>query len=99
MDVFRPQTLDALVSIAEEGTMDDLCSDLETSLDRPVVNETHLEGRYRLHVQTPAGSKANFLTALRERTGLVITPGQRKMTFLRFRTTTDRAVANLAAPH
>jgi uncharacterized protein (TIGR03435 family) len=99
MDVFRPQTLDALVSIAEEGTMDDLCSDLETSLDRPVVNETHLEGRYRLQVQTPAGSKANFLTALRERTGLVITPGQRKMTFLRFRTTTDRAVANLAAPH
>src|SRR5581483_4200423 len=75
----RAQGLDALVGIAEEGTMDDLCHDLEGTLDRPVVNETHLEGRYRVQVQVPAGSKINFSAALREQTGLVIGRGQRKV--------------------
>ncbi len=90
--VERPgaQGLDALVSIAEEGTMDDLCHDLEGTLDRPVVNETHFEGRYRVQVQIPAGSKASFVSALREQTGLVIGRGQRKIVLLKFKAVGER---------
>ena len=54
----RAQSLDALFSIAEEGTIDDLCHELEGSLDRPVMNETHLEGRYRGQVQTVTAGNA-----------------------------------------
>lgn len=90
VDSLRPQSVDSLYSLAEDGTMDDLCHDLEGSLDRPVVNETHLEGRYRIEVQLPDDPKESFLTLLRERTGLVITPGQRKIMFLRFKAVDDR---------
>ena len=95
----RAQNLDALFSIAEEGTMDELCRDLEGSLDRPVVNETHLEGRYRVQVQTVTGSKANFVATLREQTGLVIRPERRRITFLKFRTVDERAAGNTAELH
>jgi len=98
MTTARAQSLDAILSVADEGTIDDFCHDLEGSLDRPVVNETHLEGRYRIQVQIPAGSKANFLATLRERTGLVIRPGQRKITFLKFRAVDDRATNVGAGP-
>ena len=94
-----PQSLDALVAVAEEGTMDDFCHALEGSLDRPVVNETHLQGRYRVEVQIPADSKTNFLTTLREQTGLVIRPGQRKITFLKFRPIDERSAANTVERH
>jgi len=95
----RAQNLDALFSIAEEGTIDELCRDLEGSLDRPVLNETHLEGRYRVQVQTLTGSKANFVATLREQTGLVIRPERRKITFLKFRTMNERPAGNTAALH
>ena len=95
----RAHSLDALFSIAEEGTIDDLCHDLEGSLDRPVVNETHLEGRYRVRVQTTAGSRTNFVATLREQTGLVIRPERRRITFLKFRTIDERAAGNTAGLH
>ncbi|HEV2577675.1 MAG TPA: TIGR03435 family protein [Acidobacteriaceae bacterium] len=85
VEELKPESLEALYSIGERGTMDELCRDLEGSLDRPVVNETNLEGRYRIEVQLPADPKASFLTMLRERTGLVIRPGQRRITFLKFK--------------
>ena len=94
-----PQTLDTLVAIAEEGTMDDFCHALEGSLDRPVVNETHLEGHYRVAVQIPADSQTNFLMTLREQTGLVIRPAQRKITFLKFRTIDQRPPGNPVEHH
>jgi uncharacterized protein (TIGR03435 family) len=99
MEQPRAQSLDALFSIAEEGTIDDLCHDLEGSLDRPVVNETHLEGRYRVQVQTLTGAKANFVVTLREQTGLVIRPDRRKITFLKFRTMNERPAGNTAELH
>ncbi len=64
--------------------MDDICWDLEHSLDRPVVNETELEGAYKIEVQIPPDSNADFLQRLRKETGLVITPGQRSVEFLQF---------------
>lgn len=94
-----PQSLDAVVEIAQEGTIDDFCHSLEGSLDRPVVNETHLDGRYQINVQIPADSKVSFLTTLREQTGLVIRPERRKITFLRFRTMDERSARNTAALH
>ena len=88
----RPQGLDALFGVAEEdATMDGFCRDLESALDRPVVNETHLEGRYRFQVHTPVDSKASFATVLRERTGLVIGPAQRRIVFLKFKTVDERS--------
>lgn len=83
-----PQSLDSLFGVSEEDTtMDNFCRHLEGSLDRPVVNETHLDGRYRFQVHIPVDSKVSFLTVLRDQTGLVITPGQRKITFLKFKPT------------
>lgn len=80
-----PQDLKAVISMFEEGTMDDICRDLERSLNRPVVNETELEGMYKIQVQIPPDSNANFLQRLRDETGLVISLGQRSVKFLDLR--------------
>jgi len=83
----RPEDLKAMYSVFEEGTMGDLCRDLEYSLDRPVVNETELEGAYKIQVQIPLDSNVDFLQRLRDETGLVISPGQRNVEFLNFQPT------------
>lgn len=85
-----PVSLHNLVSFADEGTLNDFCHDLEGTLDRPVVNETHLEGHYRLLVGALDDSNATFLAKLRKQTGLVISPAQRKIKFLKFKTVDGR---------
>jgi uncharacterized protein (TIGR03435 family) len=62
--------------------VDRLCDLLESELRRPVVNETGLAGRYRFHVQTRAQSNDEFIGALQEQTGLVVTPGVRDVAML-----------------
>ena len=78
-----PQGLEWIFGLSDDGTMDDLCRDLESSLNRPVVNETGLEGEFHVEVQVPNDSKENdFPERLRKQTGLVIAPGQRTVEFL-----------------
>jgi len=71
------------VSLA--GTVDDLCHHLERTLDRPVVNESGIAGRFEFNVQVPEGAPNDFLKRLREQTGLQILPAQRPVETLVFR--------------
>ena len=80
-----PVSLGAMTSVMMTGTADDFCHDLEEDLDRPVVNETNLQGVFEVDVEEPAeGAKNDFLERLREKTGLVISPGQRNVEVLVF---------------
>lgn len=94
-----PQALDALFGISVEGTMDDLCSNLESVLDRPVVNETHLEGRYQTDVHLTINSNVTFVTELREKTGLHLAPGRRSITFLKFKSVNGQPAPHVAELH
>jgi uncharacterized protein (TIGR03435 family) len=83
-----PVSLGAMTSVMMAGTADDFCHDLEEDLDRPVVNETHLQGELEVDVEEPEsraeGRKNDFLERLREKTGLVIAEGQRNVEVLVF---------------
>lgn len=69
------------VSISS-STMEQLCRTLETGLDRPVVDETHLTGVYDLEVHPSASTTEDFFASLHEKLGLMITPEHRDVTFL-----------------
>jgi uncharacterized protein (TIGR03435 family) len=69
------------VSISS-STMEQLCRTLETGLDRPVVDETHLTGVYDLEVRPSSSSTEDFFASLHEKLGLMITPEHRDVTFL-----------------
>ena len=53
--VSAPANLGAMTSAAMTGTADDFCHDLEEDLDRPVVNETNLQGEFEVDVEEPEG--------------------------------------------
>ena len=53
-------------------------------LDRPVVNETNLEGGFKLRVKSSEGQENDFQELLRDQLGLVITPAQRNVEMLVF---------------
>ena len=84
-DLFRRGSLSSLRSISTNGTTDDFCKALEHSLDRPVVNETHLDGRFSIQVEATDTGPNDFPDRLREATGLVITPARRTVQMLIFR--------------
>ena len=70
------------------NTMEDFCLHLEDSLDRLVVDETHLKGRYSFAVRDDSiHSTDEFLQKLREQTGLVLAPDRRNVTMLVVRPT------------
>jgi len=71
-------------SIGTEGTAVDFCRTLERALDRPVVNETHLEGQFEFKVEASQTAQASFLERLRDQLGLVVTPAQRNVDILVF---------------
>ena len=52
---------------------------LEDTLDRPVVNETNLQGGYDFHLKTEG---EDFLEQLRTKLGLAITPASRTVEVL-----------------
>ena len=83
-----PVSLGAMTSFMMTGTADDFCHDLEDGLDRPVVNETNLQGEFEVDVEEPEGGvvgrKNDFLERLREKNGLVIGSGQRNVEVLVF---------------
>lgn len=71
------QPLTALRSLSMQGTMDDLCIQLGAILDRPVANETSLEGKFEFEVKG-----GDFLAILRQQYGLTIAPDQRNLDVL-----------------
>jgi len=80
----KPVAISAIRSIGIEGTADDFCRTLEMTLDRPVVNETHLEGQFEFNVKTSETKQNDFLQRLRDQLGLVITEVQRNVEILAF---------------
>ena len=63
-------------------TMADLCKALEMHLDRPVVDETSLEGSYDFQVVGGGNNNETFFQVLRDDLGLQVTPGKRDVTML-----------------
>ena len=64
------------------GTIEDFCRQLETGLDRKVVDETHLTGHYDFEVARGDRTRDEFFDMLREQLGLAVTPEQRDVTML-----------------
>jgi uncharacterized protein (TIGR03435 family) len=69
-------------SIGSSLTMEELCRALEGGLDRPIVDETHLDGTYALNVHSEAVTTREFLRVLSDKLGLVVTPGRREISML-----------------
>ena len=63
-------------------TLAELCETIENGLDRPLIDETHLSGTYRFSVQSQAASTLDFLHALCEAEGLVVTAERREVQIL-----------------
>ena len=66
------------------ATVDEFCQMLERGLDRPVVNETKLDGQFDFEVKAPTLAfgqipPPDFVERLREQLGLVIAPAQRNV--------------------
>jgi uncharacterized protein (TIGR03435 family) len=80
----KPQSISAIRGVYEDGLVNEFCHRLEGVLDRPVVNETGLEGEFKLYVKSSEGEENTFLERLRDELGLVITPGQRNVEMLVF---------------
>jgi uncharacterized protein (TIGR03435 family) len=64
------------------STMAQLCEMLEATLDRPVIDETNLDGSYDLNIRTQAESGERFLYAMCDRLGLAATAARRNVTML-----------------
>jgi uncharacterized protein (TIGR03435 family) len=70
--------------IGMEGTTDDFCRALERTLDRPVMNETHIEGQFEFKVKASETANNDFLEHLRDQLGLVVTEARRNVEILSF---------------
>jgi uncharacterized protein (TIGR03435 family) len=78
-------SMSAITGLSAEGTMDEICKELENFLDRPVVNETNLKGRFTLNLKASESGKNDFLARLRDQFGLDVEPAQRNIEILAFR--------------
>lgn len=65
--------------IALEGTMDEFCRTVERQLDRPVVNESQLEGAFAFHAQARRDGPNDFLDRLRDQLHIAIAPATRRV--------------------
>jgi uncharacterized protein (TIGR03435 family) len=77
MNARRP--ISDIRGVALEGTLDDFCHTLESALDRPVINETAMQGVYEFNLKTTEGSENGFLDRLRNQFNLSIAPAQRRV--------------------
>jgi len=59
-----------------------VCAMLETTLDRPVIDETNLDGTYDLDIRTQAEGGEQFLHAQCDRLGLAAMAARRNVTML-----------------
>jgi uncharacterized protein (TIGR03435 family) len=81
----KPVNLSIVRSVSFSGPADQFCQMLEGELDRPVVDETHWQGKIENQLDTAVKSSTNdFLPRLRDQYGLIITPAQRKIETLVF---------------
>ena len=69
-------------SVDDSLTMEDLCQLLESGLDRPVIDDTRLTGRYVLKVHSEVVNTRDFLSVLRDKLGLVVTSERRDVPVL-----------------
>jgi len=87
----RTQPLDTGASMTgisvDTSTMEGFSHTLERSLDRLVIDETHLTGRYSFSVRDDSHTTDEFLQELRNRVGLVLTPDRRDVRILDVRPT------------
>jgi uncharacterized protein (TIGR03435 family) len=84
LEGMKPLSINAIRSVSIDGSADEFCHMLEAQLDRPVVNETNLEGEFAFRVESTKGAANDFLKHLRDQLGLVITPAQRNIEALVF---------------
>jgi uncharacterized protein (TIGR03435 family) len=76
-------SIDAIRDVGlSSTTIDEFCKMLERDLDRPIADETKLDGKFDFEVKDPAMAgqqrpKGDFVQRLREQMGLVIAPAQR----------------------
>jgi len=78
-DLIKPIGISEIRGISLQGTLDNFCRTLEMGLDRPLVNETNLQGEYEFSVKASAGGDNDFLQRLRDQYNLSITPAQRRV--------------------
>ena len=70
----------AIGSISVDGGMvADFCTTMEEGLSRPVVDETHLPGRYDFEVDQGDHTQDEFFAMLAAQLGLVVTTGVRNL--------------------
>jgi hypothetical protein len=86
LEGLKPQSVNRLRGVWIDGTADEFCHKLEANLDRPVVNETNLQGEFRFRAGSPEGMANDFSDRLRDQLGLVITPAKRDVEALIFET-------------
>ncbi len=67
---------------AWSSSIDDVCGMLERHFGRPVVNESHLAGRYDLQIEDFLPNTEEFLARLGAQAGLVLTRGRRDVRML-----------------
>jgi uncharacterized protein (TIGR03435 family) len=81
----KPHAIEAITGVSMGGfTVDEFCAMLERSLDRPLVNETKLDGRFDFRVPYIKSAprelpKFDFVERLRSQLGLVIASAQRNV--------------------
>ncbi len=75
----RPPPLPITSISAQNASLNDFRLALEGHLDRPIVDETKLTGRYDLAVKGEAKTTEEFFDMLRDQLGLVLTPSQRSI--------------------
>jgi uncharacterized protein (TIGR03435 family) len=91
MDQQRGSSGIAVGSISVSGgTIEDFCKELERGLDRKVVDETHLTGRFDFDVVRGDRTLDEFFDMLREQLGLAVTPEQRDVPMLVVRSNSAR---------
>jgi uncharacterized protein (TIGR03435 family) len=72
----------AVNSIADHVTMGELCQVLESSLNRPLIDETLLTGRYAVNVHSEAVTTREFLSVLCDKLGVVVKTERRDVSTL-----------------
>ncbi len=72
-------SLAAVRGISLVGTVDKFCRALEGAVDRPVVNESNLEGEFEFDVKAPPDGENDFLERLHRQLGIVIKPAQKSV--------------------
>jgi uncharacterized protein (TIGR03435 family) len=68
--------------IAMSGTVGQFCYALERELDRPVMDESQLQGRYSIEVQRGLKTKDQFIEQMRNELGLLVSSGERDVEML-----------------